>query len=106
MTQEGSSSSDFRYPAWQREYEASLVELDPKKLLERVHKAEAAIFNRLQEMAQSSGSSDNKAERQAIEDALANLRVLQRENLRFPDWKKASLSGSGIEETASFVNQH
>ncbi|PYX06448.1 MAG: hypothetical protein DMG88_18265 [Acidobacteria bacterium] len=88
MTQEGSSSSDFRYPAWQREYEASLVELDPKKLLERVHKAEAAIFNRLQEMAQSSGSSDNKAERQAIEDALANLRVLQRENLRFPDWKK------------------
>ena len=88
MTQEDSSSSNLRYPAWQREYEASLVEPDPKKLLECVHKAEAAIFNRLQEMAQSSGSPDHKAERQAIEDALANLRVLQRENLRFPGWEK------------------
>jgi hypothetical protein len=88
MTQEGSSSSNLRYPAWQRENEASLVELDPKKLLECVHKAEAAIFNRLQETAQSSGSSDNKAERQAIEDALANLRVLKRDKLGFPDWKK------------------
>jgi hypothetical protein len=35
------------YPAWQREYEASLHEPDPKKLLERVHAVEAAIFNRL-----------------------------------------------------------
>jgi hypothetical protein len=79
--------SSLRYP-WQREYEASLVELDPKKLLECVHKAEAAIFSRLQEMAQSSDSPDNKAERQAIGDALASLRVLQREKLGFPDWKK------------------
>jgi len=59
-----------------------------KKLLERVHAAEDAIFNRLQELAQSSDSPDHKAERQAIEDAFASLRVLKRDNLGFPDWEK------------------
>jgi hypothetical protein len=50
--------------------------------------AEAAIFNRLQELAQNSTSPEHKAERQAIEAALANLRALQKSNLGFPDWKK------------------
>jgi len=88
MTQQGSSSSNLPYPACQREYEAALLELDPKKLLEHVHTAEETIFNRLQELAQSSDSQDHKAEGQAIEDALASLRILQREKLSFPDWKK------------------
>jgi hypothetical protein len=87
MAEQGSSPSLFRYP-WEREYEAALVELDPKKLLERVHTAEAAIFNRLQELAKSPDSPDQKPEREAIEDALASLRVLQRDKLGFPDWKK------------------
>jgi hypothetical protein len=87
MTWQGSSPSHFRYPAWQREYQACLVEADPKKLTERMHTAEAAIFNRLQELAQDSNSPDHKAERQAIEVALAHLRVLQKNNLGFPDWK-------------------
>jgi hypothetical protein len=37
-------------------------------VLERVHTAEEAIFNRLQELAQSSDSPDHKAERHAIEE--------------------------------------
>ena len=89
MTQQpGTSASDLPYPAWQPEYKAALLELDPKKLLERVQAAEAAIFNRLQELAQNSDSQDNNTERLVIEDALANLRVLQRDKLGFPDWKK------------------
>jgi len=64
-----------------------LHETDPKKLLERVHAAEDAIFNRLQELSHSD-NPDHKAERQAIQDALANLRILQTEKLGFPDWKK------------------
>jgi hypothetical protein len=47
--------------------------------------AETAIFNRLQAM---SHNSDEAAKRQAIEDALAALRVLKRDNLGFPDWEK------------------
>ena len=88
MTQQSSLPSDFGCPAWEREYQACLVEADPKKHIERVHTAEAAIFNRLQELAQNSNNSDHKAERQAIEEALANVRALQKSNLGFPDWKK------------------
>jgi hypothetical protein len=87
MTQQDSSPSNPRYPAWQREYEASLREPDPKKLLERVHAVEAAIFNRLQELAQTSESTDHKAEEQAIAEALRALRVLKRDKLQFPDWE-------------------
>ena len=86
MAQQGSSPSNLRYPTWQREYEASLLETDPKKLLERVHAAEDAIFNRLQELSHSD-NPDHKAERQAIEDAIASLRVLKTEKLNYSDWK-------------------
>ena len=64
---------------------AALLELDPTKLLLRLTEAETAIFKRLQTISQG---SDSKAERQAIEDALASLRVLKRDNLGFPDWEK------------------
>jgi len=63
-----------------------LVEPDPKKLLERIHAAEAAIFNRLQDLARSD-SPDHRAEQQATADALSALRVLKRDKLQFPDWK-------------------
>ena len=67
------------YPEWQHQYQAALAEIDRKKLLERVTAAETAIFNRIQAI-----SPEHIAERQAIEDALANLRVIRRENLGLP----------------------
>jgi hypothetical protein len=70
----GSMSTELRF-----------LELDTEKLRERVAAAETAIFNRLQAISRS---SDAQAERQAIEDALAGLRVLERDNLGFPDWEK------------------
>ena len=80
-----SPPSKILYPEWQAEYQAALLELDPKRLFERVTAAETAIFNRLQAMSQN---SDGHAERRAIEDALAALRVLKRDGLGFPDWEK------------------
>jgi hypothetical protein len=85
MAAKDSSSPKVLYPEWQNQYQAALVELDREKLSERLAAAETAIFNRLQSIAQS---SDHQAERQAIEDALAGLRVLTREKLSFPDWGK------------------
>jgi hypothetical protein len=85
MTDPRSPSPKILYPEWQHEYQAALLELDREKLLERVTAAETAIFNRTQAMSQS---ADGLAERQPIEDALANLRVLKRDNLGFPDWRK------------------
>jgi len=72
-------SPEILYPEWQPEHQAALLELDSEKLRERVAAAETAIFN---------DSSDAHAERQAIEDALASIRVLKRDNLGFPDWEK------------------
>jgi hypothetical protein len=80
-----SPSPKILYPEWQHEYLAALVELDPKTLFERVRAAETAIFNRLQAI---SHNPDSHAERQAIEDALAGLRILKRDNLGYPDWEK------------------
>lgn len=85
MATEDSTSPKISYPEWQNEYAVALVELDREKLPPRVAASETAIFNRLQAISQS---SDHQAERHAIDDALAALRVLKRENLGFPDWKK------------------
>ena len=62
-----------------------MLEVDRKKLPERVAAAEAAIYERLQQISQD---SHHDTERQAIEDALAGLRVLMKEKLNFPDWEK------------------
>jgi len=85
MTTEDPPSPEILYPTWQHEYQAAVLELDRKKLAERVAASETAIFNRLQTISQS---SDHQAERQAIEDALAALRVLKRDELGFTDWEK------------------
>ena len=50
--------------------------LQPQRLL---------IFIRLQTILQS---AEHRAEHQAIENALAGLRVLKRHKLGFPDWEK------------------
>ena len=78
-------SPKILYPEWQGEYLAALLEFDPKLLKERMQAAEGAIFKRLQAISQS---TDNRTERQAIEDAVAVLRVLKRDRLNFPDWEK------------------
>jgi len=59
-------------------------------LLERVTAAETAIFNRIRAIESESErlpflqDPDHAAELQAIEDALASLRVLRRDNLGPP----------------------
>jgi len=85
MTDPSSPSLKILYPEWQPEYQAALLEFDPKQVIERVKEAETAIFNRLQSLL---GSDNSQAERLAIEDALVGLRVIKRENLGFPDWEK------------------
>ena len=85
MAADDSPSSKILYPEWQNEYKTALLELDRQKLSERVTAAEAAIYKRLQAISES---ADHLAERRAIEDALAAIRVLVREKLNFPDWEK------------------
>jgi len=85
MATDDQRSPEIRYPAWQNEYQAALVEVDRQKLKQRVEAAETAIFKRLQHLSQN---SDDFVERQVIEDALKSLRAIKRDELGFPDWEK------------------
>jgi len=78
----------INFPSWQRTVEVALNEPDPRKLLERVHAAETAIFNRLQELAKNAEDASQQAERRAIIEACKTLLVLERNKLGFPDWEK------------------
>jgi hypothetical protein len=81
----GMDYRDLQYPDWQSPVQEALIELDKDKLKALVAAAEAAIFYRLQAISQD---TDHTAERQAIRDAVASLRVVKREGLEFPDWER------------------
>jgi hypothetical protein len=86
MTDKDSSTSqNIKYPHWQREFEAALLEGDPLTLRQRVDAAEAAIFLRSQALVES---AQGYGEQQAISDAIRSLRAIQREKLGYPDWDK------------------
>jgi hypothetical protein len=84
LSRRSPSRKDLRYPAWQSEYYTALLELDRDQLSARVAEAEAAIFKRLQALTENRGG---EAEHQAIQAAVAALRVIQRERLAFPEWE-------------------
>jgi len=83
--QDASRSQNIKYPHWQREFEAALLEGDPQTLRQRVDAAETAIFLRSQALV---GNAQGHAERQAISDAIGTLRAIQKEKLGYPDWNK------------------
>jgi hypothetical protein len=83
--QDASRSQNIKYPHWQREFEAALLEGDPQTLRQRVDAAETAIFLRSQALV---GSAQGHAEQQAISDAIRTLRSIQKEKLGYPDWNK------------------
>jgi hypothetical protein len=64
----------FKFPEWEPQYKAALLEVDRARLLERVAAAEAAIRQRMRAIF---GSTDGDTERQAIGKALSALSVLK-----------------------------
>jgi hypothetical protein len=62
---------------WQELYEAAVVETNSKTLQARVQAAKAAIDTRLHELEMDHGGT--REEQQALRDALAGVRVLERE---------------------------
>jgi hypothetical protein len=82
---DGGTSHNIKYPSWQREFEAALLEGEPQTLQQRVDAAEDALFLRTQELV---ASAEEGGERQAISKAIRTLRAIQREKLGYPDWHK------------------
>ena len=72
------SNEELKYPKWQAEFQEAVVELNREKLSDKIQKFETAVSVRLQELA---SSADHHDERQAIDDALATVRVLKKESM-------------------------
>jgi len=60
------------------------MELNHSMLLERITEAEYVIYERLQSLAGTPNRESRFAELLAIEDALASLRLLKREQVDLP----------------------
>ena len=65
---------DFKFPEWEPQYKAALLEVDQAKLLERVATAEVAIRQRMRAIF---GRTDRDMERQVLGKALSALSVLK-----------------------------
>jgi len=63
----------LRYPDWETEYFAALLEPDPERSVERVAVAEATLIDRLRDIA----GHAYDLECEAIRDALINLQMIQ-----------------------------
>ena len=66
--------------SWQEVYKSAALEVDGRKMPERISAARAAIAGRLRELE---GDSDHQAERAEIEHALRALKLLTAESR---DW--------------------
>ena len=71
---------EARFPSWRLAYEAVLAETDHNTLFTLVEAAEAAILTRRSDMQRNEA---HHAECKALEDALANLAVVKREQLKY-----------------------
>jgi len=76
----------IKYPEWQPEYLAAVMEGNVALLPEKLFRAEAAIFNRHQFLTSGDGTN-NAEELKALADASEGLRVLKTTKLNHPDWK-------------------
>jgi len=72
----------MKYPEWQEEYLAAILEGNVTRLPEKVFEAEAAIFNRYQAL----NGKGHAEERAALKIAIEGLRVLKTKRLNHPDW--------------------
>jgi hypothetical protein len=79
------AAQNLRFPDWQRQLQAALLETDPTKLQQRIFSLEEALVRLTEFLADT---PDAEEEKLAIGEGLRTLRVLQVEKLNFPDWKK------------------
>jgi hypothetical protein len=73
-------SSLFPTQEWREAYQCVLAEMDKSALFKRVEVAEAAILTCRNTLG---NGPDQRAERQAIQEALENLKLIKSERLNF-----------------------
>ena len=85
MTDQGNfpTTPNLKFPDWEPQLHAALLETDPQRLRERVLTAEGAIVSRMEALI---GSASEDAEWQALEEARHKVRALLVEKLNYPSW--------------------
>jgi hypothetical protein len=78
------SDEELKFSEWQAPVQELLLEFDRERLVEKVAKVEALIFERLQRPVKT---DDDRAERESVKQAVFILRMIKRDRLGFPDWK-------------------
>jgi hypothetical protein len=72
---------DYQKEDWVSLYHSALTELEQAKMLGRITSAQDAIVDRLQKLSNMPGL--HPEERQAIEDAIRTLGILEQQDARF-----------------------
>jgi hypothetical protein len=85
LTHRNEVNPDHTLYVWSQAFSEAVREKDPQKLQEKVAAAEAAIFNRLQDLTQGNGA---EIEITALREASDTLLSLKTDVLRFPDWRR------------------
>ena len=80
---------DLRFPNWHPQYLAVILETDPQKLQQQLFDAEEAIVRRMESLDNAPNAD---IEKQAMEEAIRALRVIQIEKLNYPDSKGRRIS--------------
>ena len=69
-------SSELRYPQWQGPLAEATLELDPRRMLEKLQRAEEILMLRLQALA---GDASDEDELRALHDGLSLIRSMREE---------------------------
>jgi hypothetical protein len=91
----------MNYAIWQKLYRDAMRENDTDVLTELVSKAEAAMFDRLQELASNPGGEEEK---RAIQAACDDLLEIKTARLGWPRLRDKSREGRAIAEPEQSVS--
>jgi hypothetical protein len=93
--------SDYGQEKWVDLYKTAVMELEHAAMTGRIGDARAAIATRLEKLKQLPGL--HAKEHQAIEDALNNLRVLEREEKCFAEAEKKHALEEALQKLRSLA---
>lgn len=91
--------ANYENEKWVDLYRSAMLEFHHSLMAGRISDARGAITARIEKLRGIPGL--HAAERQAIEDALSGLRVLEREDIRYAEDKKRELAQAALERLRS-----
>ena len=77
-------SSELRYPKWQEPLAAAALEIESRRLLEKLQEVEKTVSRRIEEFTSATSDDD---ELRALHDGLSLTQCLRRETMKLSKGK-------------------